>query len=115
LLAINALLAVLFVISRLEPTQVKKLGPPGQYVYELINPPANPETSPLARRLIADVKALWGRGAQHGTESRVPGLIRRHRAFSYLKPLKALPRLGQLQITGCGLLDEEVISERVDC
>jgi hypothetical protein len=25
-----------------------------------------------------------------------------------LKPLKALPRLRQLEVTGCGLLDEEV-------
>jgi Leucine Rich repeat len=61
LLAINGLLAVLFVVSQLEPTQLAVLGPPGQYVYELINPPAWPETSPLGKRLIADVKALGGR------------------------------------------------------
>jgi hypothetical protein len=31
LLAINGLLAVLFVVSRLEPHQLAMLGPPGQY------------------------------------------------------------------------------------
>jgi hypothetical protein len=61
LLAINGLLGGLFVVSRLEPKHVAMLGPPGQYLYELINPPPLPKTSPLGKRLIADVKALGGR------------------------------------------------------
>jgi Leucine-rich repeat (LRR) protein len=61
LLAINGILAVLFVITQLEPNQVAMLGPPGQYLHELFNPPAVPETSPLGKRLIADVTAVGGR------------------------------------------------------
>ncbi|HEX3446944.1 MAG TPA: hypothetical protein VHS97_01755 [Isosphaeraceae bacterium] len=53
LLAINGLLAVLFVVTQLEPNQVAMLGPPGQYLHELFNPPAVPETSPFGKRLIA--------------------------------------------------------------
>jgi hypothetical protein len=61
LLAINGLLAVLFVVTQLEPNQVAMLGPLGQYLHELFNPPAVPETSPLGKRLIADVTAVGGR------------------------------------------------------
>jgi len=50
LLAINGLLAVLFVVSQLEPTQLALLGPPGQYLYELFNPPPVSETSPVGNR-----------------------------------------------------------------
>jgi internalin A len=61
LLAITGLLAVLLVVSQLEPNQVAMLGPPGQYLHELFNPPAAPETSPFGKRLIADVTAVGGR------------------------------------------------------
>jgi hypothetical protein len=75
LLAINALLAVLFVVSRLEPTQIKTLGPAGQYVYDLINPPAVPETSPLGKRLMADVKKLGGQANVMERSRRYLGLL----------------------------------------
>jgi hypothetical protein len=75
LLAINALLAVLFVVSRLEPTQIKTLGPSGQYVYDLINPPAVPETSPSGQRLMADVKALGGQAHVMERSRRYLGLL----------------------------------------
>jgi len=75
LLAITGLLAVLFVVSRLEPTQVAMLGPPGQYVYELFNPPAVPETSPLGKRLMADVKALGGQAHVMQRSRRYLGLL----------------------------------------
>ena len=75
LLAMNALLAVLFVISRLEPTQVKSLGPTGQYVYDLINPPAVPEISTLGKRLMADVKVLGGQAQVMQRSQRYFGLL----------------------------------------
>jgi hypothetical protein len=77
LLAINGLFAVLFVVSRLEQTQVAMLGPPGQYVYELFNPPRVPETSELGKRLIADVKALGGHADIVGRSRPVSARIRR--------------------------------------
>ena len=45
LLFITGLVAVLFVVSRLEPTQVAMLGPPGKYIHDLFNPQLVPETS----------------------------------------------------------------------
>jgi hypothetical protein len=75
LLAINVLLAALFVVSRLEPTQIKALGPTGQYVYDLINPPAVPETSPFGQRLMADVKALGGQAQVMERSRRYLGLL----------------------------------------
>ena len=70
LLAINGLLAVVFVVTQLEPNQVAMLGPPGQYLHELFNPPPEPETSPLGKRLIADVKALGGQAQIMGRSRR---------------------------------------------
>ena len=75
LLAINGLLAVLFVVSRLEPNQVAMLGPPGQYLHELFIPPAVPETSPLGKRLMADVKALGGHAEVMVRSRRYLGLL----------------------------------------
>jgi len=60
LLALNAIAFGLFVISRLEPPQVKTLGPAAQYVYDLLHPPVVPEISRWGRRVEADVKALGG-------------------------------------------------------
>ena len=82
LLAINGLLAVLFVVSRLEPHQVAMLGPPGQYLYELFNPPTVPETSPLGKLLIADVKALGGRTDVMERSRRYLGLLGNTEQFS---------------------------------
>jgi Leucine-rich repeat (LRR) protein len=75
LLAITGLLAVLFVISRLEPNQVAMLGPLGQYAYDVINPPVEPETSALGKRLIADVKALGGHSQVMARSRRYLGLL----------------------------------------
>jgi len=75
LLAITGVLVVLFVISRLEPNQVAMLGPVGQYVYDLINPPVEPETSALGKRLIADVKALGGHSQVMARSRRYLGLL----------------------------------------
>jgi hypothetical protein len=75
LLAMNALVAVLFVISRLEPTHVKSLGPAGQFVYDLINPPAVAEISNLGKRLTADVKALGGEAHVMQRSRRYLGLL----------------------------------------
>jgi hypothetical protein len=75
LLAVTGLLVVLFVVSRLDPSQVAMLGPPGQFVYELFNPPAVPETSPLGKRLIADVNALGGRAEVMQRSRRYLGLL----------------------------------------
>jgi hypothetical protein len=82
LLAINGLLAVLFVVSRLEPHQVAMLGPPGQFLYELFNPPAVPETSTWGKRLIADVQALGGRADVIERSRRYLGLLGNTERFS---------------------------------
>ena len=60
LLGLNVLLLGLFVISRLSSSQAKRLGPWGQSLYEVFNPPAVPTLSPSGRELVADVKALGG-------------------------------------------------------
>jgi hypothetical protein len=75
LLFINGLVAVLFVVSRLEPTQVAMLGPPGKYVHELFVPPAVPETTALGKRLIADVRALGGHAEVMERSRRYMGLL----------------------------------------
>jgi hypothetical protein len=100
LLAINGLLAVLFVVTQLEPNQVAMLGPPGQYLHELFNPPAVPETSPFGKRLIADVKAVGGRAdVMVGSRPYLglgPGLAR----------LKSLPTLTMLDLGETEIDDE---------
>ena len=60
LLGFNALLLGLFVLSRLTPSQGEKLGPWGQSLYELFNPPAVRELNSAGRGLVAEVKALGG-------------------------------------------------------
>ena len=60
LLGLNFLLLGLFVLSRLTPPQAKRLGPWGQSLYEVFNPPAVPTLSQSGRELVADVKALGG-------------------------------------------------------
>ena len=75
LLAIIGLLAIPFVVTRLEPSQVAMLGPAGQYVYELFYPFAVPETSLSGKRLIAEVKALGGQAGLMGRSERYVGLF----------------------------------------
>ena len=75
LLFITGLVAVLFVVSRLEPTQVAMLGPPGKYLHELFNPQEVPETSALGKRLIAHVKALGGHAEIMERSRRYMGLL----------------------------------------
>jgi hypothetical protein len=61
LLALNAFVASLFVFSQLDPSTVKKLGPVGDYVFDLLRPSGEPEdVSPAGRRLNIDVRALGG-------------------------------------------------------
>jgi hypothetical protein len=73
LLAITALLLAFFVFSRLTPEQAKRLGPWGQPLYELVNPPADYDVSRAGRRLIADVKTLGGEARRLG---QAPGFLR---------------------------------------
>jgi hypothetical protein len=75
LLFINGLVAVLFVVSRLEPTQVAMLGPPGKFVHELFVPPAVLETSALGKRLIAHVRRLGGHAEVMERSRRYMGLL----------------------------------------
>ena len=60
LLAINTLAAVLYAFSQLDPTTVKKLGPGGEYVFDLLHPPLGLEVSPTGQRLEAEVSAMAG-------------------------------------------------------
>jgi hypothetical protein len=60
LLAINAILAGLYLLSQLDQATIKKLGPPGQVVFDLINPPVEPEISASGRRLMAVARELGG-------------------------------------------------------
>ena len=72
LLGFNALLLGLFVLSRLTPSQAQKLGPWGQSLYELFNPPAVRELNSAGRGLVAEVKALGGEAQRLG---RTPGFL----------------------------------------
>jgi hypothetical protein len=72
LLGLTVLLLGLFVLSRLSPSQAKRLGPWGQSLYEVFNPPAVPDLSPSGRGLVADVKALGGEAHWMG---RTPGFL----------------------------------------
>lgn len=58
LLGINVLVLVLFVISRLEPSQIKPLGPAFEYVNELLNPADDAILSKPSEALISEVTAL---------------------------------------------------------
>jgi hypothetical protein len=60
LLTINALLAGLYVLSQLDPATIKKLGPPGQFLSDLLNPPVEPEISASGWRLVAAARELGG-------------------------------------------------------
>ncbi len=60
LLAINALVAVLYAFSQLDPTTVKKLGPGGESVFDLLHPPLGLDVSPTGQRLKAEVSAIGG-------------------------------------------------------
>ncbi len=75
LLTVSGLLAFLFVVSQLEPTQVAMLGRPGKFAHELFNPPVEPEISPLGKRLISDVKALGGQVQVMGRSRQYLGLL----------------------------------------
>ena len=72
LLGLSTLLLGLLVLSRLSLSQAKLLGPWGQSVYEVVNPPAVQELSLSGRRLVAEVKALGGEA--HLTEH-TPGFL----------------------------------------
>jgi hypothetical protein len=61
LLGLNALLVVLFIIARLDPLQVEKLGPWCQTVYDLLNPPEEPGLTASGRGLVEEVGTLGGR------------------------------------------------------
>jgi hypothetical protein len=61
LLAFTVLLAVLYALSQLDPSTVKKLGPAGKYVFDLLHPGVEPEDiSPAGKRLSAEVRAMGG-------------------------------------------------------
>ncbi len=61
LLALNAFLAIVYVVSQLDQAVVKKLGPAGEFIYELIHPTVGEETvSPAGQRLRAEVRAVGG-------------------------------------------------------
>jgi hypothetical protein len=73
LLGFTALVLAFFVFSRLTPEQARRLGPWGQPLYELVNPPAEYEVSRAGRRLIADVKTLGGEARRM---EQAPGFLR---------------------------------------
>ena len=57
----NAFLAVLYAVNQLDQSAVKKLGPAGEYVFDLLLPPAGAETwVPAGQRLRDEVKAMGG-------------------------------------------------------
>ncbi len=60
LLGLNALLLVLFMLSRLSPSQIQLLGPWAQSVHDVFEPPAVPELTAAGRQLKAEVRALGG-------------------------------------------------------
>jgi hypothetical protein len=60
LLGLNALLLGLFVLSRLDPTQLKLLGPWAESIHDRFDPPAVPDWTESGRRLKAEVEALGG-------------------------------------------------------
>ena len=73
LLGLTALVLAFFVFSRLTPEQARRLGPWGEPLYELFNPPADHDVSPAGRRLIAEVKTLGGEVRRLG---QAPGFLR---------------------------------------
>jgi hypothetical protein len=82
LLAVNAVLASLFLFSQLDPSTIKKLGPPGQYVFDLINPPVEPEISPAGRRLMVELRELGGEANLMQRSQRILGLFGSPELFS---------------------------------
>jgi len=61
LLAVSAFLACLFAFSQLDPSTVKKLGPAGEHVFNLLHPSDEPEAiSPAGQLLMAEVTAMGG-------------------------------------------------------
>ncbi len=72
LLGLAALLLGLYVLSQLSLPQAKRLGPWGESVYEVFNPPAVLELSPSDHRLAAEIKALGGEASRMG---RTPGFL----------------------------------------
>jgi Leucine rich repeat len=60
LLTINFLVLAVFVISRLDPDQVRPLGPAIRLVNRVLQPPDDEELGKPTQNLIAEVKALGG-------------------------------------------------------
>jgi hypothetical protein len=72
LLGLTTFLLGVYVLSRLSLPQAKLLGPWGESVYEVFNPPAVPDLSPSGRRLVVEVKELAGEAQRLG---HTPGFL----------------------------------------
>lgn len=82
LLIINALLAGVYAISQLSPETVKKLGPAGEYVYNLVHPSADPEEiSPAGKQFIAEIRARGGTAVVTGMAPGFLGIFPRSELF----------------------------------
>jgi hypothetical protein len=75
LLAIACLALALFVISRLDPSQVHALGPAVQFVYEFLNPVDETEMSQPGQNLVAEVMGLGGQTRVLERKPKVLGLF----------------------------------------
>ena len=62
LLVFSLLLAMIYVVSQLEPATAEKLGPAGSFIYGLVHPNLDPEAiSEEGRRLRSEVAKIGGR------------------------------------------------------
>jgi Leucine-rich repeat (LRR) protein len=82
LLAVNAFVAGLFLLSQLDPSTVKKLGPAGEYVFDLLHPSIESEViSSTGQHLKAEVRALGGNADFMGQSYRFLGFLGRTEQF----------------------------------
>jgi hypothetical protein len=119
LLALAVLVVVLHMISRLEPDQAKRLGPPVESVYQVFNPPIEVELSEAGKQFIAEIQAMGGQAGQIEPQRKFFGLMRADETFvvnfSSVKfddaALAVLAsqygdRIGALHLGGTGVTDD---------
>jgi hypothetical protein len=82
LLALEAVLLVLFVFSRLERSHVESWGSVALGLHAFLDPPLDMELSDAEKRLIARIRAIGGRALPFAQPTRLERLLGRPQRFS---------------------------------